>query len=128
MEQDKDKNAEKCANVSNLSKADKIICQELMQARADDTIDKLRYLHLHGDLDFERQFWTSRDDTRELTGQAKTGSPSSTSTSMSKRSRSIFSFRTDRHCAPDRWLEGARAHGEDAHHHDQGWRFPQTLS
>ena len=35
-----------------------------MQACADDTIDKLRLLHPQGDLDFDRQLWPSRDETR----------------------------------------------------------------
>ena len=36
------------------SKANKIICKELLQACSDDTIDKLRRLHPHGDLNFNR--------------------------------------------------------------------------
>ena len=52
-DREKDVYAQKCADAGNLSKANKIICQELLQACADDTIDKLRLLHPQGDLNFK---------------------------------------------------------------------------
>ena len=63
-DREKDKYAQKCADAGNLSKANKIICQELLQACADDTIDKLRLLHPQGDLNFNSKHWPSRDETR----------------------------------------------------------------
>ena len=63
-DREKDEYAQKCADAGNLSKANKIICQELLQACADDTIDKLRLLHPQGDLNFNREHWPSRDETR----------------------------------------------------------------
>ena len=63
-DREKDEYAQKCADAGNLSQANKIICQELLQACADDTIDKLRLLHPHGYLDFNRDPWPSREDTR----------------------------------------------------------------
>jgi hypothetical protein len=64
IDQDKNKNAE---IHGHLSKANKIVCQELpdlLQACADDAIEKPCFLHPEGDLDFNRQFWPSLDDTR----------------------------------------------------------------
>ena len=60
---EKDEYAQKCADAGNLSKSNEIICQELLQACADDTVDKLRLLHPQGDLNSNRGHWPSREDT-----------------------------------------------------------------
>ena len=57
--------AEMCRRRQSLrAKANKIIRQELLQACADDTIDKLRLLHPHGDLNFKRDYWPLRAKKR----------------------------------------------------------------
>ena len=54
----KDKYAQKCALAGNYSKANKIICQEMLQACGDDdTLKKLERLHPAGNPILDREFW-----------------------------------------------------------------------
>ena len=85
----KDDYAQKCADAGNLSKANKIICQELLQACADDTILQLRLLHPHGDLDFDRNSWPSREDTRAFWAASEAWKLSSSTLAL-KRSGTNF--------------------------------------
>lgn len=62
--QQKNDYAQKCAKAGNLSKANKVICQELLHACGSDTVEKLRLLHPDGDLTFEREFWPSPEASR----------------------------------------------------------------
>ena len=60
----KDSYAQKCAKAGNYSKANQVICQEMLHACDDDTLEKLRRLHPVGDLNFDREFWPGHEETR----------------------------------------------------------------
>jgi len=60
----KDSYAQKCAKAGNYSKANQVICQEMLHACSDDTLEKLRRLHPEGDLNFDREFWPDHEELR----------------------------------------------------------------
>ena len=61
----KDKYAQKCALAGNYTKANQIICQEMLQACGDaDTLNKLQRLHPAGNLNLDREFWPDADELR----------------------------------------------------------------
>ena len=59
----------------NYSKANQIICQEMLQACSKDTIKMLQRLHPAGNLNLDREFWPDADELRAFwasdEGQAK---------------------------------------------------------
>jgi len=59
-----DKYAQKCVKTGNYSTANQTICQEMLHACADDTIDKLKRLHPEGELNFDRARWPDADEVR----------------------------------------------------------------
>ena len=61
----KDKYAQKCALAGNYTKANQIICQEMLQACGDDnTLNKLQRLHPAGNLNLDREYWPDADELR----------------------------------------------------------------